>query len=164
MKSYYRTKRFVLIAALTYFVIGVALEFGYKYSSTYSKEIFPIYSWSLFAKTPSEVNDYSIRVISLRGQKLEEPFFLEESGGRLPQTGAGNAYRIVQVLGKAVVKGDKKKAADMILLLNTLYPGLMGDMNFEIVARKYNPLERLKFKEYKDIRVVSYIHNEGEAK
>jgi hypothetical protein len=164
MKSYYLTKHFMILLVLLYFIIGMGLELGHRFFPAVPTEIFPIFSWRLFAVTPSEVDDYTLRIISYNGRKLEEPIFFEEGEPLFQKKTTAIAYNNLQGLGKATAEGDLETSAEKLQLLRSIYPGIIENMNFEIVKRTYNPLDRLKYDTYKKIEVVGYVENDDGAK
>lgn len=154
MQLYRTTKIIITFYILIYLILAVILELsGYRRS-----EIFPFFSWSLFATVPAETNDYSIRIVEYDGRKLENPVFFENYHELFPSGKIVVALLNVRTLGQYLTEGNDKKSREYLNLLKSLYPGVLENCKFEIVKRAYNPLERYKYNRFKKIEVIK-IYN-----
>lgn len=140
MKYYIKLKIFIVLIVIAYVTIGVSLEF----SIMNSKEIFPIFSWSLYSKIPNTVEIFSLKITQLNGKKLNTPLFFEDSHSLFHDANSVQAYQTIQDLGWSINRGDIDRGNEIRRYLEEIYLGGYKNIKYELVKRSFNPLNRLK--------------------
>jgi hypothetical protein len=137
---YRRTNITLVVALLVYLALVVDRE-----RVAGREEIYPASGWSLFSKVPNEVSDFAVRVASVRGGRLDVPVFLEEAKQLYPAAWSSHAaHNTIQTLGKAIEAGDADAVAHTRSMLERLYLNARAPVTYDIVARRYDPLERFR--------------------
>ena len=132
-KSSYARLRNVLARLLVgYFVLGLA-SFG-------TGEIFPIFSWFLFARVPGHVKRYELVLDVVRGHPLPKPVFYDQADGLVADSHSIVAKRVINSLGKALDEGDLSAIARVRRALESDY--LPPDSEYTIVEVSFEPLRR----------------------
>ena len=105
------------------------------------REVFPVFSWGLYADASRTEVQYTARVIEIDGQPLETAVDLLDTPAfhRAP-----DYWRDVGVMtrfGAALDEGDRAGADALRRLFEAnVLPG--SSVRYEMVKRTYNPLER----------------------
>lgn len=124
-------------------LIGVYLVIGYTTWALRMPEIFPIYSWDLFSYTPTEIKtDYSLRIVKINGQPLQPPVYFEQGRRWFSKANTIEASVVIQALGQAAKEGDPKRVTDVRVSLEPLFLAGAGRVEYDVVERRYNPLQR----------------------
>ncbi len=102
------------------------------------KEIYPFFSWFLFALTPSYKTSYQIHIHATRDIALPTPLPYTQAQGYVPTPQAITVRELTQRLGKAIEKGDLHTQGIVRGLLERhhLYPGT----TYSIHRAEYDPL------------------------
>jgi hypothetical protein len=137
-RSRLRWTRRALAALLALYLSLVVL----RESQMGAQELYPFASWSLFTWVPNEVNDHSIRLLSIDGRPLDPPIFFEDSREHFRGAPLSPARVMMLHLGRATESADEKTAADLRRRFERLYLDGQGAVEYEIVARRFDPLER----------------------
>ena len=150
LSRYRLTDRFFLALAAIYLVISITRQ-GLGYS-----EIFPFSSWSLFSKVPNEVRDYTIRIVEADGRALDRPVDFEDAKEIFGSVAISHGARMsIQRMGVAAERGDSAGAARVRAYLESLYLREHRPVRYEVVARRYDPLERWREGKFRSVRVVA---------
>lgn len=133
--TYRSTLQYALIFLALYALIGMA---GHA-TRTGTEDVYPFFSWSLFARVPERIqNDFEIVVLTVRGKELTAPTEAREIPGLVD---AGVNYQIytqrVRELGRAL-GGEydvprERGAFESMLTMPVVY---------EVRAIQYNPIDR----------------------
>ena len=112
-------------------------------------EIFPFFGWSLFSSVPNEDSRYTILIEEHDGKILEPPVLFLEA----PETMVmGNRYvgrKVIDKMGRAKKRGSGRKVKKYRSLLESNY--LRGRMRYELVYERYDPLEKWKTGESREL-------------
>jgi hypothetical protein len=131
-----RSTEWLLRAAIAFCALYAAIPIV-----TARQEVFPVFRWDLFAKTPNPTRvDSSIRLLELDGKSLSPPLYFEEagivSGGPATQARSG-----MDRLARAV-KNDEQQLEFIRARFEREYLGEYRSGRYEIVQRTYDILER----------------------
>lgn len=136
MKTYKNYQKFVFITLALYLLIG------YGFKLTLDRELFPIFSWSLFTNVPNRINDYGIRIVAIDGQPLDTPFYYEDGKGTFTAYDSAQAYFNFRDLGRALETGDTENATEIRGYMEALYLEEAGQVSYEVVARSWDAIDR----------------------
>jgi hypothetical protein len=102
------------------------------------KEIYPFFSWFLFALTPGHKTSYQIQIHATRDATLPTPLPYTQAKGYVPTPHAITVRELTQRLAKAIEKGDldAQNTARSLLERHHLYPGT----TYSIHRTEYDPL------------------------
>lgn len=158
MKNYRK-----LACMLTFFLLAY-LMLGLGSLATSRQEIFPFFSWFLFAKVPSQIEKYAIVILPVQDERDEqnvqgtqeiqknfsaEGIFFEEAGSKVRRPHSVTAQRVIQNLGEAIESKDAENAALYRRKLEERY--LYPSTNYQVVRIRYNPLTRVHARDLKRI-------------
>jgi hypothetical protein len=123
-----------------YFVAGLSTFFFLGESD---KNVPPLFHWFLFSWTPNEAGQvqYSVRVTSVDGTKLEKPLFYAELDGVIDLR-TGRARDLMNRLARALEAGDSQRASEIREAFEKAY--LKRAVEYEVVRITYKPLERFR--------------------
>ena len=123
-------------------------------------EVFPCYSWFLFALVPGRESSYALRLLEVRGQKLAEPVLFQEAEGYVENPHDVTVRELAQQLGAATEHGrmDEQGRVRQILEKNRL----PSPCRYELVSMTYDPLVRWRTGRY-EIRSLAQFTSAGET-
>jgi hypothetical protein len=104
------------------------------------REVFPLYSWFLFALVPGRESDYALRLREVNGQKLPEPVLYQDAKGLVADPHNVTVREIVQQFGRAVEKGRVQERLRIRRVMEKDY--LPPLCRYELVIITYDPLAR----------------------
>ena len=136
MRSYWKLKRFLAGFLLFVFAGGLLTLLVPR------QEIYPIYSWFLFALTPNAKTRYALRILEYRNQPLNPPLFYDEAGSLVPKPQSVTLVKIAQYWGRAVEQGDRDAENKNRALFESNF--LPGASRYALVRVHYDPVERWK--------------------
>jgi hypothetical protein len=144
-----RRTEWLLRAAIAFCIVYAAIPVV-----TARQEVFPVFRWDLFAKTPSQTRvDSALRLLELNGRTLSPPVYFEEagivSGGPATQARAG-----VDRLARAVRNRDEQLEF-IRARFEREYLGEFQSGRYEIVRRTYDILERRRCNCYIEEEVLA---------
>jgi hypothetical protein len=114
-------------------------------------EMFPLSRWAMFNRVDSEVDDYGIRIRSLAGQTVSPPVYFENAGLELSQS--VTAYHAIQKFAERTLKQEADVGTSRTLV-EQRYLGGPG-VEYELVARRWDPLVRWNGGSFKSERVIA---------
>jgi hypothetical protein len=118
-------------------------------------ELFPFSAWSLFTIVPNDVHDYSLRLLAINDRPVA-PEFLEQAQARgWFAANRHGAYMTVQFMGMALDRGDVTGADQQRRLLERLHLTGHGSITYELVARRYDPIDRFRSGKFEEIRTIA---------
>jgi hypothetical protein len=132
-RSVRRLAAFFSLALALYLCIGLASL------PRPGQETFPCYSWFLFAKVPNGSQEFTIRLLSVKGQIFDPPLPFRQAKGFVQDRKSIVAHRVIETFAQALVAKDNETAEIQRRLLesNYLKPGTV----YEVIRESYNPLE-----------------------
>ncbi|MDI3289316.1 hypothetical protein [Polyangium sp. 15x6] len=142
MKALQRTRFFLALLLSGYFLIGIATRA--------TGEIFPVWSWFLFAAVPQRQTHYSALLLEVEGANLSEPMLYQDGKDIIPSPNSPTAAVLLDRLGKAL----ESKDAEATTLRQTLETNYLPRVKrYAIVKLSYRPLEywRTRAHERKEI-------------
>lgn len=129
----------VLIGLFLYMVIGF-LTFDIKNKK--SNEVFPVFSWFLFAEVPQKNHiRYTIRIYEIDGKTLPVPLLFAEAGA-YSNPHSVSANKLIQDLGKALVENQIQEVKGIRELLEQNQIHRVN--RYELIQLTYDPVERFK--------------------
>ena len=136
MKDYRSKMRWLALFLMLY------LALGFSSLATPRQEIFPFYSWFLFAKTPGQAEKYALILISAKGELLAHETLFEEAGSLVRRAHSITAQRVIQNLGQAI---EAKDAANILMYRNKLEERYLYPLtDYQVMRVRYNPLTRVR--------------------
>jgi hypothetical protein len=113
--------------------------------------MFPLSRWAMFNRVDSQVDDYGIRIRSLAGKTVSPPVYFENAGLELSQS--VTAYHAIQKFAERTLK-QESDAGTSRTLVEQRYLGGPG-VEYELVARRWDPLVRWNGGPFKSERVIA---------
>ena len=150
MAEYRRLKILIIAILISYSFLGVVLQLFISGRN----EIFPVFSWALFAKVPNKIDEYSIRIISVNGKPLQKVVSYNNASRWFTKSNSVNAYYTIQTLGRAVSSGNAVKVQEIRKYFEPLYLGDVKTVKYDLIKRSFNPLI---FKKYGLVENIQYI-------
>ena len=124
-------------------LVFVAL-YGLNALTNRMHEKFPAFAWDLFSSVPNPYEtDYSARIVGGNNLPVRPPVFFEDSG---LQNAAREiqGFFALQVLGKALQRGDSPHVESLRRSFESAYLGNISHVRYEIVRRTYNIRTRVR--------------------
>jgi len=126
--------------ALTGFLLSIFI-FGILAAPTKKHEIFPYFCWFLFSQTPGIEDNYELIIIAFDGKPLEPPQSFMTSpvvSGRGAESST-NAHRIIEALGKAILKGHPDRIQEHRSMVEGNY--FNKPVSYRIKKKIYDPIQ-----------------------
>jgi len=141
MRSYVFLKRFLLFFGFAYLLSVLVIHFYLK-----KREIFPLFTWSLFSTTPSSQKmDIGLYVTEIDGERIDPSLDFMVSRSRFNYAGDITAYHVIQKLGHAINRKNEEREQSFRGLVEKKYlKSAQSDISYQIVQRTYDPVERWK--------------------
>lgn len=138
--SKYRLIWSILLGGLLSYMIAGFLTFNI--SQKKSNEIFPIFSWFLFAEVPQKNHvRYTLRIYQADDRVLPQPLLFSESEA-FTNPKSVSANKLIQDLGKAVVS---QKSSEITRIRQLLEENQIHRIQrYELIKMTYDPVERFK--------------------
>jgi len=146
MAAYRIWRAWVALFLAGYFALGLATL------ALPRQEVFPCYSWFLFALVPGRESPYAVRLLEVRGQKLAEPVLFQDAEDFVAEPHNVMAHEIVQQLGMAVEKGTMDEQVRLRRVMEKDF--LPVPCRYELVVLTYEPLTRWRTGRY-DVRSLA---------
>jgi hypothetical protein len=141
MAAYRIWRVWVALFLAGYFVLGLATL------ALPRQEVFPCYSWFLFALVPGRESQYAIRFREVRGQKLAAPVLFQDADDFVDEPHNAMARELIQQFGAAVEKGRTDEHLRLRQVMERDY--LPTPCRYELVVLTYEPLTRWRTGDYK---------------
>lgn len=133
--NYETAKKYTLTFLIFYALIGYA---GHV-TRDGTEDVYPFFSWSLFARIPERVqDDFEVVVLSAGGKRLESPTEAREVAHLVDKTVNYQIYtQRVREFGRALsVGGDSSRERES-------FEGMLtAPATYEVHAVQYNPIDR----------------------
>lgn len=155
--NYRRTQHFLFFLILGY--IGVALVLGLSF---YHRELFPVFSWSLFSTVEETKAEFAVLVTHLDGQALEPPLEFMESKAVFRGAGSIRAYYTIQKFGAAALRRRSEEAQRLRHVFESTYLGHEGrPVEYRLIFRRFDAIERWQGGGYTFRPVAEFQTSEG---
>jgi len=155
MAAYRIWRVWVALFLAGYFVLGLATL------ALPRQEVFPCYSWFLFALVPGRESQYAVRLQEVRGQKLAEPVLFQDADNFVDEPHNVMVRDLVQQWGTAIEKGRLDEQAHLRRVMEKDY--LPTPCRYELVVLTYEPLTRWRTGCY-DVRSLEEYTVTGESR
>ena len=124
------------------------------------REIFPLYSWFLFALVPGQESQYAVRLQEVSGRKLAEPVLYQDADNLVADPHSVTVRELVQQFGLAVEKGRVREQLRIRRMMEKDH--LPSSCRYELVIVTYDPLIRWRTGRY-DVRPLAQYASGGET-
>lgn len=156
---YRRIKAFLHVLVLLY--IGVALVMGLY---AFHREVFPVFSWSLFSTVAERETDFAIQVLGIDGEALEPPVDFMTSKDMFAGAGDIRAYYTIQNLGIASLRRRGDDIQRIRATFEQTYLGMPGSsVEYAVLMRVFDPVERWQEGRIESWRPVARYRVDGET-
>jgi hypothetical protein len=155
MAAYRIWRAWVALFLAGYFVLGLGTL------ALPRQEVFPCYSWFLFALVPGRESQYAVRLQEVRGQKLAGPVLFQDADNFVDEPHNVMVRDLVQRWGTAVENGRLDEQARLRRVMEKDY--LPTPCRYELVVLTYEPLTRWRTGRY-DVRSVEEYTVTGESR
>ena len=119
-------------------------------------EIFPFASWSLFSMVPNESRDFTVRILQVDGRPIDRPMNFEEAHALFGSAAVSHGARMsIQRLGEAVERRDAASVDRVRGYFEGLHLRGHEPVRYELLARRYDPLERWRRGTFRSVRVIA---------
>ncbi len=147
--SYITTKRCIALFLAAYFAIGVAA----RLTSSGTEDVYPFFSWFLFAEVPSRFqSSFVIMIREIDGQKQEPPAPLSQFPQLYGGGGPGELFALVQAFGRSV-QGHDTNAPRIRREIETRFGRPVA---YDLVAQRYDALKKWRTNEAEEKVVASF--------
>lgn len=160
VQAYHRLKILAAVMLCGYALAAVAIKAAFRHE----REVFPLFSWSLYSTVPREEADYGVRILAVGGQTVDPPLFFEDARSFFPYVNQSQLMMTVQPLGRALDSGNTEAAARYRLLLERHHLRGRGVVHYEIARRAFNTLARWTTGRFSVVRSVGTFSTEGQAR
>lgn len=106
------------------------------------REVFPVFSWFLFTKTPNVRAQFGLLVREAGGREVKPARLYEEADGFVAAPRAIAAQALIQEIGKAWKQGNESEVSRLRRLLEATY--LPTPARYDLVWVRYDPIKRWK--------------------
>jgi hypothetical protein len=139
MREYRRVRRGIALFLTLYFAGGI-LTLLHP-----AQEVFPVYSWFLFALVPQTEPDYALLLHEVNGRPAEPPRLYQEASDLVNSPHSITVYELTQQMGKALKRGENESSYRELLERNWLPPRT----SYDLVKIYADPIVRWKTGQYK---------------
>jgi hypothetical protein len=123
------------------------------------REVFPLYSWFLFALVPGRESQYALRLQEVSGQKLAEPLLYQDAESLVADPHSVTVRELVQQFGLAVENGRAREQFRIRRIMEKDH--LPSPCRYEVVIITYDPLDRWRTGRY-EVRSLAQYASPGE--
>jgi hypothetical protein len=137
--------------------MAVALVLGLSF---YHREIFPVFSWSLFSYVEAHKTEFAVLVTEVDGRQLEAPREFMDSKDLFAGAGNMRAYYTIQNFGWAVMRRDLETVNKLRRLFESEYmKGPARDVKYQVIVRSFDAIERWRGGPY-EFRVIGKLERQ----
>jgi hypothetical protein len=158
VQRYNRLKIFAAVLLFGYATAAIVIKGALRHE----REIFPLFSWSLYSTVPREAADYGVRILEVGGRTLNPPLLVEEARPRFPHANQRQLLMAVQSLGRALDGGDTEAVRAYRRLIERHHLRGRGVVHYEVIHRRFNTLARWRTGEFRTLRTVGRFSAEGD--
>ena len=142
MREYRRIRKFITCFLAAYFAGGLLTLLHPR------MEVFPVYSWFLFAMVPQSGPQYGLLLREVNGRSVEPPRLYQESGDWIPAPHSVTVFKLTQQLGAATERSLSDTNRYRTLLEKNWLP---PQTRYELVKLNADPVARWKTGRYEII-------------
>ncbi|HWF17705.1 MAG TPA: hypothetical protein VG754_00470 [Verrucomicrobiae bacterium] len=155
MREYRRIRKIISWFLAAYFAGGLLTLMRPE------MEVFPVYSWFLFALVPQSGPQYGLLLHNVNGRSIEPPRLYQEAGDWISTSHSVTAFKLTQELGAAVEKNLPEKLRDRELLEKNWLP---PRTSYELIKLNADPITRWKTGKYEITQTLGTFANaDGES-
>jgi hypothetical protein len=149
----YRRLQGLLTALLIAYALGaIAVKLGARRD----RELYPLFSWSLFSMVEAEPTEYAVRLVSVGTGAVPAGRFLDQAFEAFtPVRMPAEAWLVTQKLGDALASGDAADLARWRRVLESNFLTGHGPVRYEIVRCHYVTLERAATGAIRSVQTVA---------
>jgi hypothetical protein len=155
VKKYYHLQIFIASFLAFYVTLGIFARIVLRSQG----ELFPIYTWALFSRVPNEQREFALRIRAVGCKVLESPLYFQDAGQWFRQAESISAYVSIQKLGSAVLANDIVEIDKVRRLLESVYLRGPEGVRYEVVERKFNPMDRWKYGTFRSEKSLEGFHS-----
>ena len=134
------------------FLIGIGSQLLIK------REIFPIFSWFLFSRTPNQETHFKIVIYKHNNQTLNPPISFHQAPQSIAQSGVISATFVIDKLGNSYLQGKQEDIKKQRQILENNY--LNGNVEYELIRESFDPIKKWKYNQVEQEILVRF--NSGE--
>ncbi|HZV36729.1 MAG TPA: hypothetical protein VFB72_19285 [Verrucomicrobiae bacterium] len=150
MRAYRRIRIFISWFLSAYFAMGLLMLLRPD------MEIFPVFSWFLFARVPQSGAQFGLLLHQVNSRKIEPPRLYQEAGDLVPTAHSVTVYKLAQELGAAIEKNSPETTRCRDLLEKDWLP---PQSSYELVKLNSDPVTRWKTGKYEIIQRLGTFTN-----
>lgn len=150
MREYRRTRKGITLFLALYFAGGMLALLRPD------QEIFPVYSWFLFALVPDGRTQYGLLLEEVDGQPLDPPRLYQEAVGLVYSPHSITAHKLTQRLGAALERNDSAASRQRELLEKNWLP---QQVRYSVVKLNADPILRWKNGRYEMQSLATFTHS-----
>ena len=154
MREYLRIRKAMSLFLAAYFIGGLLTL------RLQEMEVFPVYSWFLFALAPSGGPQYGLLLHEVNGRVLDAPRLYQEADETIPTAHSVTVFKLTQEFGNAY---EQKKASQKQYQESLEKNWLPPQTRYELVKFNGDPIARWKNKRYEITQRLQTFTN-AEAK
>ena len=136
----------------SYFLLGIGSHFLLR------REIFPVFSWFLFSRTPNKTTQFTIVIFEHNGQILEPPVLFNEAPDSIARSGDIDANTVINSLGISYIQNNQEEVSEKRNLIEDVY--LKGSVEYGLVKQTYDPILKYKFNQTEQEILVKFSSGE----
>ncbi len=152
MREYIRLRKVMSWFLAAYFAGGLLTLLSSE------REIFPVYSWFLFALVPQADTQYALLLEEADGKTIEPPCLYQEGDGWVAQPHSVRVFQLVQKLGAACERNLPEQARYRELLEKNWLP---ARTRYELVKVNGDPIARWQSGRYEITRRLQHFTTAG---
>jgi hypothetical protein len=139
MREYRRIRKFISVFLAAYFAGGLLTLMRPD------MEVFPVYSWFLFALVPQSGPQYGLLLHEVNGRSIEPPRLYQEAADWVPASHSVTVFKLTQELGVAAERNLPEQSRYRELLEKNWLP---PQTRYELVKLNADPVARWKTGQY----------------
>lgn len=148
MREYRRTRNGIALFLALYFAGGMLALLRPD------QEVFPVYSWFLFARVPNERWQYGLLLEEVGGHELESARLYHDAVGAVYAPHSVTVHKLTQRLGAALERNDSEEVARARELLEKNW--LPRPARYSVVKLNADPIARWKSGRYEMQPLASF--------
>jgi hypothetical protein len=139
MREYWRTRRGIALFLAAYFAGGMLTLLNP------TQEVFPVFSWFLFALVPPSLPQYGLLIEDVNGRRVDPPRLYQEAEGIISTPHEIIVYQLTQQLGAAIERHPQDADRYREVLEKNWLPSAT---RYEVVRINADPIARWKSGHY----------------
>ena len=134
-----KLKSFLEIVLISYFLMGIGMQLSF------GRELFPIFSWFLFSRTPNRAVNFTIIIYTHNGRELTPPISFHKAPKSIADSESINANSVIKKLGNSVLQGSESQIIKNRKILERNY--MYGNIEYALIKETYDPIQKWKYNE-----------------